>query len=295
VDIAPVVADEKSLADSITGEIYMALGLSKIGPVRRATGWLFLPIARRFARMWVRFDSDYAREGLQRAAQDFLPPLVREVRAHGTESIPMQGPLLIASNHPGAYDSMAIVSQVPHPRLKAIVSDIPMLTLLPNAREAVIFTSGAGGTPTHAVRAGIRHLREGGVVLIFPTGLVDPDPDLWDEAAEHLERWSPSLQLFLRHVPETRLVITIASGVIAPRWAGHPLTRLGRDGHERRRLAEFMQVIAQLLRPGKDLYTTRLSFAPPLSLADLGGSDGPILENIIARARSLLEEHMGWR
>jgi len=169
-----------------------------------------------------------------------------------------------------------------------------MLTLLPNAREAAIFAFGANGTPTSAVRAGIRHLREGGALLIFPTGLVDPDPDLWDDAADHLERWSPSLEVFLRHVPETRLVLAIASGVISPHWARHPLARLGRDGHQRRRLAEFLQVIAQLLRPGKDLYTTRLSFGPPLSFNELGGTEGPILQNIVARARTLLEEHMTW-
>jgi hypothetical protein len=296
VSNAVPLIDETGLADSITGEIYMALGRSKTGPLRRATGWMLRPIARRFARMWLRFDDDCAREGLQGAAREFLVPFVREVRVRGAEHIPGTGPLIVASNHPGAYDSMAIASQIGHASPKVIVSDIPMIRLLPNASAYAIFAYGEGGNPTLAVRAGLRHLRAGGALMIFATGLVDPDPDLWpDEAPEHLEHWSPSLELFLRHVPATRLAVAIASGVISPRWARSPIARLGRTGHERRRLAEFLQVIAQLVRPGKDLYTPRVSFAPALSLVDLGGARAPIMENIITHAKALLAEHNAWR
>jgi hypothetical protein len=130
--------------------------------------------------------------------------------------------------------------------------------------------------------------------MILSTGLVDPGPDQWPEGHQNLQHWSPSLKLFLRHVPETRIVVTIASGVISPRWASSPLTRLAQPGYQRRRLSEFLQVMAQLFRPGKDLYTTRLSFAPALSRDELGGPDGPVLQNIVARAKALLEEHMTW-
>jgi hypothetical protein len=286
--------EETALTDSLVGEVYQALGRSKTGLARRTTGWLLRPIARRLARMLVPFDQDCAREGVQAAARDFLPPFVDELRVQGAEHIPGVGPLIVASNHPGAYDSFAIISQIPHPSLKVILSDIPMVTLLPNARTHAIFAYGDSGGPAYAVRAGIRHLRSGGALMIFPTGLVDPDPDLWPDAREHLERWSPSLELFMRHAPDAKIVVTIASGVISPRWARNPITRLGRDGHERRRLAEFLQVISQLLRPGKDRYITRLSFAPALSLDDLGGPGGPVLQNIIARAKALLAEHMAW-
>lgn len=295
MSIAPAAVNETDLANSLTGEIYMALGRSKTGLTRHATGWLLRPITRRFARMWLRFDHDCDAEGVQAAARNFLPPFVKEVRVRGTENIPAAGPLIVASNHPGAYDSMAIVSQVSHPSLKVIISDIPIVDLLPHARTHAVFAYGEAGNTTHAVREGIRHLRAGGALMIFPTGLVDPDPDLWPDAAEHLERWSPSLELFLRHVPQTRIVVTIASGVISPRWARSPLARIAKPGYQRRRLAEFLQVIAQLIRPGRDLYTTRVSFAPPLSLEDLGGADGTVMDNIVARAKGLLVEHMTWR
>jgi len=291
----PTTIDESTLASSLTGEVYWALGLSKTGFLRATTGWVFRPIARRFARMWLDFDHNFLREGLQLAARDFLTPLVKEVKACGAEHIPSSGPLIIASNHPGAYDSISIMSQIPHPNLKVITGDIPIFNLLPHAPEVVIFAYGAAGNPSSSVRAGIRHLKAGGALLIFPTGFIDPDPDLWDDAAEHLEHWSPSLEVFLRHAPETRIVVTITSGVLSPRWARSRIARLRRNGHEHRRLAEFLQVMAQLVRPGRDLYTTRLSFAPALSLADLGGGDGPVLENLIARAKALLQEHMTWR
>ncbi len=40
-------------------------------------------------------------------------------------------------------------------------------------------------------------------VLIFPTGRIDPDPALSPEAVHDLGKWSPSIEIILRHVPQT--------------------------------------------------------------------------------------------
>ncbi len=53
-----------------------------------------------------------------------------------------------------------------------------------------------------AARSGIRHLQNGGALLLFGTGLIDPDPAVYPGAEKEIENWSPSIDLFLRHVPE---------------------------------------------------------------------------------------------
>jgi hypothetical protein len=189
---------------------------------------------------------------------------------------------------------MVIVSQIPRPDATFIISDIPLIKFLPNARKHAYFATSDSNTRTNAVRETIRFLEGGGCLVIFATGLIDPDPEVWGEeaASRELEGWSSSLELFLKKVPETKLIVTITSGVLDPAWAKSRSIRIAKPGLERRRLAEFGQVISQLLRPGRKKYNPHISFAPPVTLDDLGHGKGEAMPNIKARARSLLAEHM---
>jgi hypothetical protein len=232
--------------------------------------------------------------GTQVAARNFLPFFVNEIKSRGAESVPTSGPVIVASNHPGAYDSIAVVSQLPRADSKFIVSDIPLIKFMPNARKFAFFATSESSTRTHAVRESIHHLGSGGCLVIFATGTIDPDPEVWgeSEANRELEGWSPSLELFLKKVPEAKLIVTIASGVLDPAWAKSRLIRIAKPGLERRRLAEFGQVISQLLRPGRKKYNLHISFAPPVTLDDLGHGRGEATLIIKASARALLAEHM---
>jgi len=275
-------------------EVFFALGLSKTGFAFRNFGWMLRPIAKRLADMFVPFDQDLGKYGSQVATRNFITYFVKEVKAHGAETIPTSGPVVVTSNHPGAYDSIAIISKIPRPDVKVIISDIPFFKYMPNSRQRVFYATSEPSSRMNTVRASIRHLQEGGCLVIFATGLIDPDPDVWGEAEarQHLEHWSPSLELFLKKVPQTKLVVTIASGVLDPGWAESRLTHIVKPGIDRRRLAEFGQVISQLLRPGKKLYTPHISFAPSVTMGELGGGKGEPLKNIIIRAKTLLHEHM---
>jgi hypothetical protein len=211
------------------------------------------------------------------------------------ENIPAEGPCVIASNHPGAYDSVAIVANIFRPDLKVIISDIPFLGMLPNIGPRFIYAAlGDSAMGMRAVRESVRHLQSGGALLIFSTGLVDPDPEVWNNAVEHIAAWSPSLDLFMRKAPGTCLVPTVASGVVSPKWAFHPLTRLAKEGWPRRRMAEFGQVVSQLVRPGRELYTPHVSFGSAMSAEDLGGKEADLMSAIIVRETDLMAEHMEW-
>jgi len=279
---------------SLVEEVFNALGLSKTGYACKTFGWTVKPIARRLAVLTVPCDHDLRDHGSQVASGNFIHHFIDEIKTRGAETIPREGPIIVASNHPGAYDSFAIISQIPRPDTNMMVSDIPFLKYLPHVRNHVIYATGEPASRMSAVRESLRHLQAGGCLTIFSTGLIDPDPEVWgqEQASQHLDGWSPSLELFMKKVPGAKLVVTITSGVLDPGWADSPLTHIVKPGLERRRLAEFGQVISQLLRPGKKMYTPHISFAPPVTLDDLGHGEGEIMQAIIARARALLKEHM---
>jgi hypothetical protein len=142
-----------------------------------------------------------------------------------------------------------------------------------------------------AVRECLRHLQSGGALLIFPTGLVDPDPGLWPEHAHQtLQNWSPSLALLLQRAPETQLVIVTTSHVLSELAVRSPLTRLVHQEWQRRRLAEYIQVMQQLVFGRKFHLLPRVSFAAPISVKEMDSAS--IQRQMQAGAQQALAAHL---
>ena len=137
-------------------------------------------------------------------------------------------------------------------------------------------------------------MKDGGVSLIFPSGVVDPDPAVLPGAHQALGAWSSSLELILRRVPETKVLVSIVSGVLAPTCLRNPITRLPKEKWRQQKLAEFFQVMQQLFFPHSFGLTPRISFGEPLSITELSTEGEPttILDAIIEQARELLTAHM---
>lgn len=286
-------SDVQLLSDTLIYEIVNAAGL----PKRR--GWFnlfrlfFRKPAARMAEIGLTLDRDIAEYGVVAATGRALTNWTRHIHTRGRETIPVDGPLLVTANHAGAYDSFVICSQLGRRDFKVISSDIAFLKNLPHVLDHTIFLTYKTQDRSAAARAGIRHLKQGGALLIFGTGLIDPDPAVFPGAALHLERWSASINLFLRAIPEARLVNTIVSGVVSERWAHHPVTWLRRIDWQKRRIAEFSQVIQQLFFPGRLFLEPCISFARPESSDDLRREAGgrELLPVVIAHAKELLKEH----
>ena len=94
------------------------------------------------------------------------------------------------------------------------------------------------------IRTAARHLQEGGALLTFPAGEIEPDPATFgpQRAAASLQNWSSSFTLFARLAPRTRFVPALVSHVISPAAQRHPLTRLRRTARDREKLAAALQV-----------------------------------------------------
>ena len=282
------------LRRTITDEIVAAFGFSKLGWMRRLLAPVFWPPAHLFARLCARIDEIISEYGLPAGARQLLPRFVEGVRISGKDQIPQEGPLLIASNHPGAYDALAILSNLERKDVKIIVSDVPFLHSLPAASRQMIFTPAGAHSRMTAVREMIRHMQAGGAALIFPSGLVDPDPDISPFSGVNLETWSPSLDLVVRKVPETRLLVSIVSGVLAPACLRSPLTRLIDEPWRKQKLAEFLQVIQQLTLGRTFNLRPRITFGEPLTASELisRGSGEDLHLAILANARQVLDAHL---
>ena len=281
------------LRERITDEIFLALGMSKTGVLRRNLGWLFRLPTQRFASIFSSADQAARETGLFGAGQELLRNLTVRCQARGLENLPREGPLIVASNHPGAYDSAALAASIPRPDVKIIVYEIPFYHALEHIQQRMIFVNPNPDLRMSALRSAIDHLRSGGALIQFGTGRIDPDPAVQEGSVENLQNWSPSLEIMLRKAPETQLTLAMVSGVLMKRFVHHPLTLLRQDPIARRRIAEFMQVIWQLITRKDPGVTTKISFAPPVATADLqSDSDGRWMEGIRVRARDLLADHI---
>jgi hypothetical protein len=261
-------------------------------------GTLMAPIMRpatsRFARLMAAFDDDVGRLGTQAAARNLLPHLVSSCWQSGAEQIPKTGPLLVASNHPGAMDSMVILASIARPDVKFVVSDVPVLHAFPNCSKRALYASTEMSDRLSTVRQMMQHLHDGGTVVIFPGGHLDPDPAILPGAADRLAAWSRSLALLMRRVPDTTLIATIVEGVLSPRMVKHPLTRLAPPGWERLKLAEMLQVAQQLVFGVRFELQPRVTFGAPVKQEGLMtlGVTANLQEAIVRHAESVLEQHL---
>lgn len=276
--------------DRIVDEIVRAMGIPPEGVLRRMIGPAFRLPAGRFAAMMVRADAVIREEGLPGGGRSVLREFGLEPVFRGTEHIPAAGPLIVASNHPGAYDSLALMAAVPRPDLKIILSDVGFTRAFEAARRHFIYAEDTPAARSRALRDSLRHLEAGGALLIYPHTEVEPDPETGPGAAEALGDWSRSLEIMVRRVPAAVIQVAIASGVILPRFALSPVVRVRRDPARRQKLAEFLQVATEMVFPRRVRPRIHLSFAEPVAAARLpAGGVGPA---VLAIARRLLETHL---
>ncbi len=112
--------------------------------------------------------------------------------------------------------------------------------------------------------------------------------------AQALDRWSRSLEIILRKVPETLLVPTIVSGVLDPAFFKNPLTRLRKDWRQRK-LAEVIQILQQIVLNRKFDLMPRVVFGKPITQAELmvDCNGMGLLEAVIHSTRKVLVEQPG--
>ena len=245
--------------------------------------------ARRFAEHMVDFDNAVGLVGLSEAARQVLRAhYVQDVRVHGSEYIPVNGPVLFLSNHPGMVDTLALFSAIHRPNLRIIALHRPFLISLVNVSRHLSYISDDGKERIRTTREVSAHLRKGGAALTFPAGEIEPDPIVYDDALHSLANWTDSAGVFMRFMPDTKLVPILVSGVIWDRSHRFFLTRFKRTRLERDKLAAAIQAFPMLAYNARPT-TVHVQFAEPITLEEVGSTDThAIHEAVIERMRGLL-------
>ena len=242
-------------------------GLLQRGVARRPLELLSRVSARRLARQVATYDRVVGESGLRAGGAWALERMARRVEVEGKENVPREGPLLIAANHPGLGDSLALFATIPRTDLRVVAAERPLLDALPNTSRYLLTVAEASPGRFGLVRAATRHLKDGGAVLTFPGGRIEPDPAVLPGAVEALERWSASVGLFARLVPGLTVVPAIVSGVLSPTALRNPLVFLRRKQEDREWLAATLQMMTPMLRN----VTTRVAFGQPVRVEDPSG------------------------
>ncbi len=247
---------------------------------------LSLPL-RRIARLAQEFDRQVGEVGLRMAAQRLLPSLVQGVQVVGP-GMPESGPLLLVSNHPSTIDTLLLAAHLPREDVRILTQDIPSLHSLPNTQKYLIFLGSCMPARLAALRLALRHLKAGGVLLVHPSGRLDPDPLTMHGAWESINRWSASPGVFLRCAPGSQVQVALLGGLIDQKSLELPLVRSISSPSQRQVAAELAQVTRQVLFGGPAWGSPRLYLGEPLGIQDLSRDPGLGMRNSLVHSAQRL-------
>jgi len=277
-------AERPARVDTLTrvcaDQLLEAFGLS--GGVRPLELIARVP-AERLARQIATYDEVVGEFGLAAGGAWALERMARGVEVEGSERVPAEGPVLLAANHPGLADSLALFAAIRRGDLRVVAAERPFLDALPNTSRYLIPVSDESSGRLGAVRTAARHLKRGGALLTFPGGRIEPDPAVLPGAKDALGRWSESLDLFARLVPGLTVVPAVVSGVISPAALRNPLIFVRRQLRDREWLAATLQMLTPALRN----VTTRVAFGEPVRAGEV--AEGSVREAVLEETRRLIE------
>ncbi len=250
----------------------------------------FTGAARKFAMQMLEFDDLVSRYELPGGSKMALDRFASNLELSGTENIPKDGPVLFLSNHPGMVDTLALFSAINRNDLQIIALNRPFLVSLPEVARHLFFLSDDSVQRMKAVKQAAAHLRNGGAVLTFPAGKIEPDPMVYAGAIESLKDWNSSAGVFMRFAPETKIVPVLVSGVLWNQAVTFPLTRIKKEKDEREKMGAAFQLLSHILFNARPLHV-KVQFAEPITFEEIGATDSAVIhEKIISRMTGLLAQ-----
>ncbi|MCX6016341.1 MAG: glycerol acyltransferase [Chloroflexales bacterium] len=216
--------------------------------------------ARRLAQSMAACDQLAGQQSLAAAGQVIVDQYATQAEYVHTDYIPRTGAVLICANHPGMVDTSAMFVAINRPDVLVIAADRPLLRALPNVAARLICVPDDVAGRAKVMRIAARHLRNGGALLTFPAGHIEPDPAVMEDAASTLRDWSAVTAFFCRLIPGLPVVGALVSGVISARalqnwWVRRMPIRKDRD---------WFAATLQLIVPWYRAPLVRVRCAPPL-------------------------------
>ena len=280
----------RSLKSNLFDSISNSMGIKKRWGLDKFLQPVLWPAVSRFSEIAYNFDKDVLQTNLVEAMRKLLPHFAQDVRVFGKENIPTDGPLLIVSNHPGTFDELVIASNLPRGDLSIVAQNFPFLESLTATKNYLIFTNPNPHKSITTIRSMIRELKNGKSLLIFPSGTIDPDPAFLPGAKESLNNWSSSIELILKKVPETKVMVSIISNILSPNIFHTPLLKLLKSSHRKQSIAEGLQIIYQIFFPHRLDVHPKISFSNPFSMN--WNTPNLAQDTVLEKAHQLLSIHL---
>lgn len=285
---------KKFLRGILVDEITRTLGFKGGGIAERLVRLISRRPVNRLTDLAIEIDREIVEGSFNSAFGKLLalfsdPPLVT-----GAERVPAEGPLLLVANHPGTVDTPALLSTVPRPDTKIISGYTPFTDNLDNLPKHLIYSTRDDFQRMSVVRESIRHMKEGGCLLLYPAGAIEPDPSITPGAIDYLQFWHRSVEIFIKRVPGVVVSPIVVSHVLLERFYNHFVARIRENPRDRQRAAEMVQIVAQIINRDKHALTPRITFGEAFTLDDLEKrvEGDSLFESIKQIASDLMHEHV---
>lgn len=270
-------------------DVVSSFGLARASLPARLLQWFFFSYAQTFARQMTEFDIETGENGVASGARVILRNHFDDVRVYGSELIPASGYLAL-SNHPGLADTLAAFAALNRPDLRIIALQRPFLEALTNVSKQLFYVTDDPASRITLIRQVSSFLRNGGAVLTYPAGHIEPDPDAHTDAVESLNSWTDSVGVFLRMAPETPILPVLVRGVVWRKALHHPLTRLRQARIEREALAAAFQVFMHMRGKIRDV-RVRVQIGNPIYAKQLGTTETKIVHQaVLAEMKRMIEK-----
>lgn len=283
--------DRELIREGIVVETLRSRGLAVDGLARRILEPITKPALETFIDLIAATDAETAQISFQSGCATLARRFMRSVEVLGLEKVPLEGPLLLLANHPGAFDELVVAALVKRKDLRFFANDHPILTSFPHVSNHAVYSGNSDSQKMAALRHAIRHLRDGGTLLLCPAGKTEPDPRYTPGAFEAFADWSPSVEVLARKNDALRIVVVQISNAVSGRMVRSPLFAFRPTPLERQKFATSVQVALQFGFPWMFNLVPRITFSAPVTVAELTAGGASVHEAVIARARQMLPLH----
>lgn len=254
--------DESAIAHELTrlsvAEIVDAAGMREAPALVRALVEVAAGVpSRRLGERLARFDADVAAQGISVAARSVLRAFGASVEVTG--SIPASGAVLVITNHPGAYDSLATMSALGRDDVALVAADRAFLRAMPHVSEHLVFvadarTAGSAVARAAGLRAALAWLSAGRVLVQYGAGVIEPDVRFPrpDDGSDVLCAWSDGTGVLVAQALKrgARVVPVFVSGVHSARAKRLQLVRWA----ERRGITTIAPLLQATLPGFRDVH-----------------------------------------
>jgi hypothetical protein len=255
----------RQLAALSVAEIVDAAGLRDAPfAVRRIVEAVAQVPSRRLGERLARFDADVGAHGLAVAARSVMRAFGARVEVVGRA--PASGAVLVITNHPGAYDSLATMAALGRDDVALLAADRAFLRAMPHVSEHLVFVADSrtrGGALARAagLRAVLAWLEAGHALVQYGAGAIEPDlrfaaadATANDGADDVLGEWSPGTGVMVERALKLGVAIVpaLVSGVHSARAKRLPFVRWA----ERRGITTIAPLVQATVPGFRDVHVT---------------------------------------